>query len=548
MKYNFLKTLTVVFSFVALTSCDKDYITIGGDIIGEENFNSVPGEEYDVKVYNKKIGPVQSNNLPINQIGIYNNPFFGKTEANFVTQLDLVDVNPTFGEEIVVDSVVMTIPYVSKKKTNAAGKTEYELLDTHGSNAFDLGVYRNNYEILSLSPVPGDNFQTGARYYSNQDDTFNNVKSGLENVSDYRLNDAGSNFENTNFLASNKEIKFYKYEEKKIGTPYVVTYEKTTTVESTIAPAMRLHLNKDYFLNSIIKASKDKLETNTAFKKYFKGLYIQAKEKANVTGGSLMSLDFKKGNVTIYYKEDKIVKDKNDVVLGNDRPRKTVVMNMTGNCVNLFKDTPSNEYQNFNPEYLYLKGGEGSIAYVDLFTDAAKLAYLKSKNALVTEASLIFTVNIEEGKMKNAPNPLRLYLYDLENEKTISDYNFDETKNSSDAKRNKYVFDGILKEEKNSAGEVTKRYYKFRITDFVNRILKGTQTNVRLGLAVCENINDAGMLFLETPVDYQNLSGENKQIKKIPRSSVYNPLGTVLYGNTADDNRVKFIINYATKN
>ena len=89
MNYNFLKPLVVVFGLLAFISCDKDYITVGGDIIGEENFNSIPGEEFDVKVFNQRTGPVQSNNMPINQIGIYNSPFFGKTEANFVTQLEL---------------------------------------------------------------------------------------------------------------------------------------------------------------------------------------------------------------------------------------------------------------------------------------------------------------------------------------------------------------------------------------------------------------------------------------------------------------------------
>lgn len=555
MNYNFLKTLLVVFSVVTLISCDKDYITVGGDIIGGENFNSIPGEEYGVGVYNQRTGPVQSNNLPINQIGVYKNPFFGKTEANFVTQLDLANINPTFGENIAIDSVVMTIPYVSKKTTDAEGNTKYELLDTHGTAAVDLGVYRNNYEILSLSPAPGDNFEAGARYYSNQNATFENVKSGLSDLNalgDYRLNDRydSSNTvkfekENVKFLPSDKEIKFYKYEEKKSGNPYVVTYEKTSTIESRIAPAMRLHLNKNYFLNEVIKASASKLESNAAFKKYFKGIYIQAKETGSNAGGTLMSLDFKKGNITIYYTEEVVVKDKDGVKLGTDKPRKTFVMNMTGNSVNLYSNTPTTEYQNFDSKYIYLKGGEGSFAYVDLFTDHDKLEVLKSNNVLVTEASLIFTVN--KGLMKDeTPDPLRLYLYDVENENVISEYNFDTSTNPGDFKKNKSIFSGILTEEKNSAGEITKRYYKFRITDFVNRILKGTQKNVRLGLAVCENINDPIMSFFETPIDYQNPSGENKQNKKIPRSSVYNPLGTVLYGATGD-NRVKFIVNYATK-
>lgn len=554
MNYNFLKPLVVVFGLLAFISCDKDYITVGGDIIGGENFNSIPGEEFDVKVFNQRTGPVQTNNLPINQIGIYNSPYFGKTEANFVTQLELAEVNPTFGENIVVDSVVMNVPYVSKIKTNADGKTEYELLDVNGSGAIDLSVYRNDYEILSLSPDPNDNFQVGARYYSNQNSIFDNAKLGLSvsnNYGDYRLNDR-YNFlkpdqyqhENVSFLPSKKDIVFYKFESRKVGEkPYEITYDKTTTVESRVAPAMRIHLNSDYFLNNIIKASSDKLLTNIAFKKYFKGLFLKVKEKANGTG-SMMSLDFKKGNVTIYYREDKIVKDKDGVVLGNDKPRKTLVMNMTGNSLNLYNNVYSSAYSSFNsldpmPQSLYLKGGEGSFVYVDLFTDTAKLDLLKSKNVFLTEASITFTVN--STAMGTTTHPLRLYLYDVENETVISDYNLDATANPSDIKTNKSVFGGILTEVKTN-DVVTKRYYKFRITDFVNRILKGTQKNVRLGLAVSESINDPSMSFIETQISHHG-----KLTKKVPRASVYNPLGTVLYGATGDDNRVKFVINYATK-
>lgn len=556
MNYNFLKTLVVVFSIVTLISCDKDFISLGGDIIGEENFNSIPGEEFDVALYNQKTGAVQSNNMPINQIGVYNNPFFGKTEANFVTQLELAEINPTFGQNIVIDSVVMNVPYVSKIKTNSDGKTEYELLDMNGTGSIDLSVYRNDFELLSLNP--DDNFQTSARYYSNQNAKFDNAKLGLDalnNYGDYRLNDRYNSLkpeqyehENVSFLPSKKDIVFYKFEPRKVGTTfYVVTYDKTSTIESRVAPAMRIHLNSNYFLNNIIKASKDKLETNIAFKKYFKGLYLKAKEKAAGVG-TLSSLDFKKGSVTIYYTEDKIVKNSSGVEIGNDRPRKTLVMNMTGNTLNLYNFTPSSGYSNFNsqdpmPQNLYLKGGEGSFTYIDLFTNAAKLAELKSKNPFVTEASLTFTVN--DAVMGSAPHPLRLYLYDVENETVISDYIFDTSANPSDLKTNKSIFGGILKEEKTN-DVVTKRYYKFRITDFVNKILKGTQKNVRLGLAVCENINDSNMSFVETKINYQNLSGDSKETNKIPRSSVYNPLGTVLYGATGD-NRVKFVINYASK-
>jgi hypothetical protein len=37
-----------------------------------------------------KIGPIESNNLPVNALGIFDNPAFGTTTANFATQLVLI--------------------------------------------------------------------------------------------------------------------------------------------------------------------------------------------------------------------------------------------------------------------------------------------------------------------------------------------------------------------------------------------------------------------------------------------------------------------------
>ncbi len=91
-------------------SCDKDYNAIGGDLIGEDHFD-LSTYTSNVIAYNQKIGPVQSNNLPVNALGIYTNPAFGTTTANFATQLSLGSSNPTIGTNPEIESVVLTVPY-----------------------------------------------------------------------------------------------------------------------------------------------------------------------------------------------------------------------------------------------------------------------------------------------------------------------------------------------------------------------------------------------------------------------------------------------------
>ncbi len=85
--------ILVLMIFVA---CEEDPTTIGDGIIGNEPFTTSKAE-YDVFAYNKKIEAVQTNQLPVYQLGVYNDPLYGRTEARITSQLRLSLANPNFG-------------------------------------------------------------------------------------------------------------------------------------------------------------------------------------------------------------------------------------------------------------------------------------------------------------------------------------------------------------------------------------------------------------------------------------------------------------------
>src|SRR6478609_7835925 len=91
----FFKTIPFLLFIVLFNSCDKEFNVIGEDLIGDNSFEMQKGE-YSVLAYNQKLGPIQTNNLETNPFGIYDNPAFGRTTANFTTQVVLASVNPTF--------------------------------------------------------------------------------------------------------------------------------------------------------------------------------------------------------------------------------------------------------------------------------------------------------------------------------------------------------------------------------------------------------------------------------------------------------------------
>jgi len=516
---SFYKSILIVLSLVVLTSCDLGFNEVGTDIVGDNNFSLKP-ESKQVLAFNQSTGAVQSNNLSVNALGIYNNPAFGTTTANFVTQVQLASVNPTIDLALapVIDSVILKIPYYSTKvgfeDDGVTGK--YELDSIYGPSGsklnpskLKLGVYESGYFLRDIDPNSLDE----QAYFSNQNSLFDSNKGQL-------LNTSTSLSENEEFFFSEKETR----EDTKDSDLKLVTTRS--------APSMRLSLDKNFFQNKIFSsAASGKLVTNDVFKNYFRGLYFKV-EKSSTATTQLAMMNFKGGTVTVYYKE-------NTSSSNSTKVNKTIALNLTGNCVNLFQNDYLPEYTNAvsspnsseGDTKLYLKGGEGSMAVINLFGDG-ELEQLRARNLLINDASLTFT--IDNSNVSDEPN--RIYLYDLNNKKSLADYSSDITTRSAQ-KYNKYVHGGIIKIGSDKKGI----QYKIKLTNHIRNLVKNdTVTNVQLGLVVTENINDVSNKKIANPV----YSGK---ITKIPTASVINPLGTILYGSNStvpEDKRLKFEIYY----
>jgi hypothetical protein len=303
---------------------------------------------------------------------------------------------------------------------------------------------------------------------------------------------------------------------------------------------MRLKLNNSYFTTKILNAPAAKLATNDAFKEYFRGLYFKI-ETVSGSSGSMAMMNFKAGKITISYTEDLVT---NGVTT---RVSKTMDLNLTGNSVNLldqtnensaFANAVNNPNTSLGDASLYVKGGEGAMTVIDLFKTPGELNLIRTKGWLINEANLVFHIDAEKMASSNEPN--RIYLYDLTNNRPVVDYFLDVT-NSADVKKSKYVFSGLINKEAvtNGRGQT----YKIRITNQIRNLVKyADSTNVKLGLVVTENIGETGFSKLKTP---------NSFTKKLPKASVMNPLGTVLYGSHPSvpvDKRVKLQIYYTKPN
>ena len=554
---SFFRALFLLVSILVFASCDKDYNEIGDALIGENHFDL---DKYtsNVVAYNEKITPIQSENLAVNALGIYNNPAFGKTTANFATQLTLASVGPEIGANPVIDSVYIEVPYfVDATKTTpiTAGGNTYQLDSIYGEPKakIKLSVFESGLYMRDKDPVGG--FQEAQKYFTDQNVDFDNLKVGV------RLNDNANTAQNDEF--------FYNSAQRNLTTTDAAG--KKTNVYSV--PAMRLKLNSTFFKTKIIQAPSGKLATNDIFKEYFRGLYFKV-ERSGTDAGSLAMINFGKGTITINYTED--LSTTVGTVVTVTRVPKSIVLNMSGNTVSLLENSnPNPVYETainspdrvLGDDKLYLKGGEGSLAVVELFDktdvkgwDKATKSFVTGANKisdeledlrhpadgkkiLINHADIVF--NIDASTLANSYEPDRIYLYDFTNSNALIDY-FTAVA-TTEKRTSKFMFGGFMQRDASSV-KVPKRgiSYKINITNHIrNLIASDDATNIKLGVVVTEDINNATSNKLET---------SNAFISQAPKASVMNPLGTVLYGgkststNPLEDKRLKLEIYYTKPN
>ncbi len=548
-KFSFL----AFFALIALVwSCDDEYNDLGvNGIIGEGHydFEHYSLESDYLKAFTKPTGAVQTNNLPINALGVYTDSYFGTTKASFVSQVELTTADPTIGYNVEVDSVYLYVPYfydTDEVTTLDSGERTFVLESVYGNadQKFNLQVYENNYFLNDFDPA---NEFEAQQYYNNQ-------VSQIEGVAGTTLlNNSMNTSQNTQFFTNDDERYIYKTDGNGVyvdasGNELSSQLDPTVRViKERFTPGVWLDLNTTFFQDKLNEwRNNGTLVNNNVFKNSFKGLYFKVSE-ISAGQGSLAMLDFNQAQLKIVFKST----DESDGG-EDDLERRVISMRMgyntitskTCNSINLLEYSSSSyntaigaissNNETTGDDMLYLKGGQGSVVYIDLFDDA-KLAELRAKDWLINEARLTFYVN--QDKMANSKEPIRIYLYDATNETVLLDYTYD-TSTATDSHYNKVIYNGILEKDSDSKGVK----YQFRITNYIKYLLNSTTaTNVRLGLCITESIGYSQNSYLETPI---------LGMEYVPTANVMNPLGTVLYGSTYSDTtkRPKFEIFYTEQN
>ena len=540
MKFNFLKILLIA---LIITSCEKDFASFDSGVINSDNAinfstNSV---EYSLTSRSEMVNPVQTNNLPSFLLGSYDHPQFGRSNSSFVGQMVPSEYNHDFGDNVVLDSVVLTIPYYSRGiETSEEGDITYEIDSVYGDSPIKISVYRNNFFFRTFDPF--SDFDTSQSYFSNG-------SLSVEEVIDSGQLEGDLLFEIDDFIPSSDQINLTQIDTT--GNPYVA---------QRIAPALRFKLNNpndNFWESNFFENEGNQVLTNEPnFKEFFRGLYLKVESSSD---GSMMLLNFASSNtkLTIHYTSDNTNIGDSDTgsVDEIETNQHEYVMNFSGNLINLFEnetvvDVGLMDQTNGN-ENIYLRGGEGIISTIDLFSgtttgdngeeisefDLFKDFFYDEISdepiRIINEAYIEFFVN--QG-FSNNDEPERIYLYNYEQNSALIDYFLDQSVSSLTINAKINHLEPLIRDSLDDDKGIK---YKIRITEHLNNLILRDSTNAKLALAV---ISDVASVQNFKILD-DNSDNENRSLAS---GVILSPKGTILHGNLSLDNekRPKIKIYY----
>jgi hypothetical protein len=529
MKKMLFSAAIVIVAVLGTVSCENDLTPLGGSFLGEDPAGIIKEIEFDVKTYSARVNPVQTSNFNSFPFGIYDDPIYGKSTYEFVTQVNLAFANPDFGINPKVEKVTLEVPYFSTPtgvNADNAEVTDYRLDSLYGVTPIEIEVRRSNYFLSSF-----DNQDVTARaiYYSNFE-------------SEIELNEGELLYENNSFFPSaleqsvDDDITAVERFSPRLKAPL----EDLTRWEDIMFTSIT---NSD---GQVVKVARPELASASNFQDYFRGLYFKVINPDPSALGHLIHLNLNQANIVVTVSEDTDVEDTDNVDDDDStlfiRRNSDVTINFNGNKIgfisNDFFPTVITDIQasSSDPvngaENIYLKGGSGSLAVIELFGqatttaggEAASLTTVIENDWLINDAYIDFYVN-RSLTTSGSKDPERILIYNYDTNRLLSDYVIG---NASGLNSNLSHL-GRLERIDNDDTATNREKYRIRLTQHMNNIIQGTTENTRLAIVVSQNVSLIGNNSVLNTVN------PNPDLEFIPLSAAISHEGTILHGNLSSE-------------
>jgi hypothetical protein len=235
----------VLSGIIFFSACKKENNNVGIDIQPPNDRLAV--EKIDtltIVSYSQRVDSVKTDETTTSLLGSLNDPVFGTSTANIYTQFRLSQTATTFGENPVLDSLILTLDYV--------------------------GIYGDTNALLTLEIYEmSEMIHLDSTYYSNN------------SVSYY-----------PELIASKTFIP-------RVNDSVVVN-------EDTLRPHLRINLSEmnTTLADKLLNASEDDLNTQENFQGYFNGLYLKVSEVSSGGAITYLSLTSSLSEMVLFYSND----------------------------------------------------------------------------------------------------------------------------------------------------------------------------------------------------------------------------------------------------
>lgn len=373
-----------------LFACKKDPKNIGIDLIENNPLDVEYSDTTFIVAHSVIQDSLRTDEISLTLLGSVYDPVFGITTGNFYTQICLSTASPDFGTNPQCDSVLLTLTY-----SGYYGDT---------STIQTLRIY----ELL-------DSLRLDTVYYSQQT---------------------------------------FQYDPTLLGE-YTFTPRPSDSVwidSVPYAPHIRFMMNT-LLGDKILSAPASALESNTEFKKYIRGIYIESEPVISPGEGAILYTNFltSLSKITLYYKNEE-----------EDSLVYTISINNLANAC--FAHYDHNNYAEASPDFI------NQVINGDTTLGSQKI-YLQGMGGI---RSKIILPNLKqwENVNKTAINEAQLILY---NDDIESDFNVPQKLSLfgiTETGKIDYLIDEY-ESEASFDGNYYDNKYRFRITRHLQSILAG---------------------------------------------------------------------------
>jgi len=400
MNFTFIRKI-FYFALLAifLTSCNKDYFTVGSELYNGE-FEDLNSIVFPVFSYQESTSKVATNNLPHVHLGKYNDDYYGALESSFVSQLD-ISYLPIFGdfsqqqeqegseidirvinEEEVLYAVYLDIPFFNNRNdsdtdgvidlydvdpNNSSSDSDLDgisdidelraelnplsndsdgdgILDPDDDDNSGYDSQRRVYEIDSIYGNRNASFDLKVyelTYYLHHLDIENNFEYNAQYFSDqdfYANGFSGQVLYDDNINLNLEEVPVLYYQDD----PETTVIE-TDQIEYYESPRIRVPLNVEFFQRRLMNfEGLDQLKNADNFNHHLRGLIVKAD---NFSDDLYMLLDISNAQVVLeynynWYNSKGTVTTDDDVI---ERRKKSNAMPFGGVYVNHYSYQDPNE-------------------------------------------------------------------------------------------------------------------------------------------------------------------------------------------------------------